>query len=182
MPSDLFNTTDNKTNKYGLLADAFSKSIYNNYDLISNKINRIMEVSFGIVYDLFKKYESLSDEDKATIVRNHSLDKDLRLVCNNSTDRIGLTKDAKDKLDKHIKFNPDTDTFCVSPFLKFVIELLIYYPASDIGRIIDNPKNKDESSEFLTSISLLKNELLEKSPDSSDENLDFDICSIIFAI
>ena len=177
MPSDLFNTTDNKTNNYGLLANAFSKSIYNNYDLISSKINRIMEVSFGIVYDLFKKYESLSDEDKATIVRNHSLDKDLRLICNNSTDRIGLTKDAKDKLDKHIKFNPTTDTFCVSPFLKFVTELLIYHPASDIGRIIDNPKNKDESSEFLTSISLLKNELLEKSPDSSDENLDFDICS-----
>ena len=61
MPSDLFNTTDNKTNNYGLFADAFSKSIYNNYDLISSKINRIMEVSFGIVYDLFKKYESLSD-------------------------------------------------------------------------------------------------------------------------
>lgn len=177
MPSDLFNTTDNKNNNYGLLADSFSKSIYNNYDLISNKINRIMEVAFGIVHDLYNKYESLSDKDKQAILDNRSYDKDLRLVAKHSIDRIALTKDAKEKLDNHNKINPTSESINSSEFSEFVTNLLIYHPASDIGRIIDKPKNEDESSDFLTSISLLRHELLEKSPDSSDENLDFDICA-----
>ena len=170
MPSDLFNNSFDSKNKFGLLADGFSKNIYSKYDLISNKVNRIMEVSFGIVHDLYKKWKNM-DETHRIAILGKPIDEIDDLDPIGLYNRMCITKTAKEKLQNDK--NPEFEKYKNS-FSNFVRILVSKSSNSDIGQLIDNDNTKDDN-EFLTTISLLRHEL--NNSDYDDSLLKFDICA-----
>jgi hypothetical protein len=162
MPSDLYKpvTVESTRSKFGLEND-FAKNVYNNYDKISNRVNRILETSFSIVYDLYHKWLEIKSKyprDYDQIVEKMEfVGAD---IFKDSLDRVALTASVKAKMN-------DCDQKPLT-FNDFITFLLKNSSIDDIGRFF-----KDDT-QYLETISILRAELLKENSYDLDA-IDFDI-------
>lgn len=159
MPSDLFNQfavnnsgNGQNVNKFGISHDDFTKKIYQNYDSYTNSVNRILEVSFGIVYDLYHKWidiKSKNPKEWESIIKSVQQIDDLDF-----NDGISLTHNVKDKIWKREESSNEIS------FRQYVKYIITYAQTNDVGLIFSDNK------EYLETISLLRKELLDNYDSS----------------
>lgn len=155
MPSDLLKELDNNkfdNNSFGIIVDNFSKKVYEKYDTISNRVNRVMEVAFSIVYDLYHDWLDNKNAKKDDYEKLVSTWNNYRLNgYANQSNRNILTKKAKDILDTEYK--KATEENSSNSFSWYVKNIIDFSPITDVGMSVF-----DKDEKYLTAISLLRNE------------------------
>ena len=163
MPSDLFYEPSVPIdNKFGIITGNFAKELYEKYDKISLRVNRILEVSFGIVYDLYHdwvEFKSVKPSEYEAMIDRFSKSR-----FNLDKARYAITNKANDIL----KNSNDDHNWKYNSFSLYTDLVITNTKCSHIGLFSKIP------ADYLTTISLLRNELGHDS-DFNDSIVKIDV-------